>query len=520
MNILRFRLPPLGVRLQLTLWYTAVFAVLILGAGLLVYGHLEDTLKNDLSSTLDIQMQQVIPSCTYWHGQVSFHEGDSDGDYDSLPSFIQTDHNTQQNIEEQTLFRLVNMNGSVVDESPSLHGVAIPAVSVTEPVVYHSDDPDSNGYYPWDGTIELANHEQFWMHSEVLLSHGKPYAVLQLAMALTSVHKVLRRVAIELLLLAPIILILGALGSFWLAKRAFAPIEHLTSTARAIKEGGDLNQRVIVPRAHDEVYGLAVTLNEMIGSLEETFKRQRRFVADASHELRTPVAAIRSKTDLALSQLCTPQEYAAILQNINGETERLGQLISDLLALARADERYAYLEKEPVHLEILAQAVAANAEMLAEERNISLHIDADYPVIVLGDEARLIQVVMNLLDNALIYTNAGGAVTLSVTSDQQSASIKVSDTGEGIALEHLDHIFERFYRVDAARTRREGGSSGLGLAIVDWVVRAHQGMIEVESQPGLGSTFTVILPLLMQSPDKRGKEEKMLNAPLKETTRL
>ncbi len=441
MSSSRFRLPPLGVRVQLTLWYTAVFAVLILGAGLLVYSHLEDTLQNDVSSTLDIQMQQVIPSCTYRHGQVSFHDVDNDGDYDSLPSFIQTQHNVKDNIEEQTLFRLVTINGSLVDESPSLQAASIPAASVTEPIVYHSGDPDSNGYYPWDGTIELVDHEQFWMHSEVLLSHGEPYAVLQLATSLTSVHKVLRRVLIELLILAPIILLLGALGSFWLAKRAFAPIEQLTSTARAIKEGGDLNQRVIVPRAHDEVYGLAVTLNEMIGSLEETFKRQRRFVADASHELRTPVAAIRSKTDLALSQPCTPQEYNAILQNINGESERLGQLISDLLALARADERHAHLEKEPVHLDILAHAVAANAEMLAQEHAIDLRIEAEKSVIVLGDEARLIQVVMNLLDNALIYTNRGGSVTLSVTADQRSAYIKVSDSGEGIAPEHLEHIF-------------------------------------------------------------------------------
>jgi len=301
-------------------------------------------------------------------------------------------------------------------------------------------------------------------------------------------------VAYVLLLLVPFILLIGALGSYWLASQAFAPIHHLTSTARQIK-AGDLSQRVPVPKARDEVYNLAVTLNEMIERLEASFLRQQRFVADASHELRTPIAAIRSKTDVTLMQPTSAQEYVSVLQSINGEAERLSHLISDLLALARADEGQAPLERETIQLDLLAQAVAANAEFLAQERNIHMVLQLSEPVTILGDEARLIQAIMNLLDNALVYTPRGGYVLLRVEGDQKNARVIVRDTGEGIPAQHLPHIFERFYRCDPARKRREGGSSGLGLTIVDWVVRVHGGTIDVVSKVGYGSTFTVTIPV-------------------------
>jgi heavy metal sensor kinase len=304
----------------------------------------------------------------------------------------------------------------------------------------------------------------------------------------------LAHVETELLLAALGVLLLGSLGSYWLAGRAFAPIRRLVEVARTIKEG-DLRQRVPVPQATDEVHALAVTFNEMLTSLEEMLNRQRRFVSDASHELRTPVAVIRSKTDLALQQPGEAEEYITILREINSESERLGHLISDLLALARGDEGKTHFEMETVPLSLISEAVAANAETLAHERGVFLHVEIDEPVIVQGDEARLIQVIMNLLDNAIRYTNAGGCVTLRVETSGEQARLKVQDTGIGIGPEHLPHIFERFYRVDSARSHSPAGGNGLGLAIAEWIVRAHKGSITVESLVGQGSAFTVTLPL-------------------------
>jgi signal transduction histidine kinase len=198
---------------------------------------------------------------------------------------------------------------------------------------------------------------------------------------------------------------------------------------------------------------------------------------------------------MALLQLFPPEEHSNVFQAIRTEAERLGSLISDLLALAHADEGQVRLEQEAVRLDRLAQAVGATAALLAAERQVTLEVQAAEPVTVCGDEARLIQVVLNLLENAISYTPAGGRVTLSVQAKNAHACIVVCDTGIGIAPEHLPHIFDRFYRVDPARTRTEGDKSGLGLSIVDWVVRAHRGVVMVESRLEQGSTFTVMLPL-------------------------
>jgi heavy metal sensor kinase len=330
-----------------------------------------------------------------------------------------------------------------------------------------------------------------------LVENGKVFGVVQVGEPLASLDTTLRSILIEFLLIVPFVLLFGALGSYWLAGRAFGPIHRLTRTAQHI-EAEDLHQRVPVPRARDEVQDLALTFNEMIERLDKAFTQQRRFVADASHELRTPVAAIRSMTDVVLAQGASQEEYINVLSEVNVVTERLGHLINDLLTLARADEGQVLLERKPVRLDLLAADVAESTESLATERDITVEVDAQEPVLVLGDEVRLIQVILNLLQNALTYTNAGGKVSLIVEAGDKNALLTVRDTGIGIAAEHLEHIFGRFYRADAARSRAAGGS-GLGLAIVDWIVHAHKGTISVESKVGEGTTFTVSLPLENQT---------------------
>ena len=184
-----------------------------------------------------------------------------------------------------------------------------------------------------------------------------------------------------------------------------------------------------------------------------------------------------------------------MLEGVNAEAQRLGHLISDLLALARGDEGQTRFEREPMRLDLVAGAVATNTEWLSTECGITLAVQASEPVTILGDEARLIQVVLNLVENAVRYTNPGGRVTVAVEARQGQALLRVRDTGIGIPPEHLPHIFERFYRADPSRRRTGGSGSGLGLAIVEWIVRAHGGTVSVESQLGQGSCFTVTLPL-------------------------
>jgi len=466
----RFRL--LGIRAQLTLWYTIVFAILILLFGTVFYVNLHMSLVSSFDDALRLRTQQIAAGIAEENGKITI--SDVTG---GLPGIVDGDE--------------VKGAATAGHITPARHRETHPdvvfgaLVSITQPLHGAS----------WKGTITARNGQSVRLYSAALIDNGKVFGVAQVGESLASLDTTLHSVLVEFLLIVPFVLLLSAFGSYWLATNAFAPIKRLTRAARRIKDG-DLQQRVPVPLAKDEVQSLALTFNEMIERLNKAFMQQRRFAADASHELRTPVAAIRSMTDVVLAQDAAPEEYVTVLREVNNEAERLGHLITDLMALAHADEGLKLFEREPVRLDLLAADVAATTEPLAAERGITLEVDNHEPAIVMGDEARLIQVIMNLLANAITYTNAGGKVKLSVQVKHNGACLTVRDTGIGIAPEHLPHIFERFYRADPARST---GHSGLGLAIVDWVVHAHGGAISVESQVGQGTAFIVALPLADQA---------------------
>lgn len=480
MNALISRIWPPGIRLQLMLWYTVVFAALLLFAGLLFYLHLEQSLEADLDTTLVVRAQTIAEGITLVGGTITVR--DVTGDLPGFDTSLSNQNPTAVDPDGE-LVRLLDAQGQVVRETPGFRTLRVPADSVTQPLEGTT----------WQGTVTMRDGREVQLVSLALTENGQRFAVIQVGEPLKELHTLLHDLVEELLVVGLVVLLACAVGSYWLAARAFAPIKRLAATARRIR-AGDLHQRVPVPRAHDEVQYLALTLNEMLDSLEQAFNRQRRFVADASHELRTPVAVIRNKTDVARLWARTPQDYITVLEGVNAEAERLSHLINDLLALARGDEGKTQFEREPVRLDLIAGEVAASMELPAVECGITLEVRAQEPVTILGDEARLIQVVMNLVENAVRYTNQGGSVTVSVEAWQGQACLSVHDTGIGIAPEHLPHIFERFYRADPAR-RSAGSGSGLGLSIVEWVVRAHGGTISVESQPGQGSCFAVILPL-------------------------
>jgi signal transduction histidine kinase len=233
----------------------------------------------------------------------------------------------------------------------------------------------------------------------------------------------------------------------------------------------------------------------MLDRLEAAFQRQRQFTADASHELRTPLAMLRSQIDVALQRRRRGGEYEQILASLREDTERLSQMVGELLTLARADAGQEVLEREPVNLDELAIQVVAAMQPLAATRGVQLRHEAGPGpgAVVLGDQTRLMQLFVNLVDNGLKYTPAGGVVVVSVHADAERITVRVTDTGVGIAAEHLPHLFERFYRADAARARAEGGA-GLGLAICQWIAHAHGGTIVIDSEAGRGTAVSVALP--------------------------
>ncbi len=311
-----------------------------------------------------------------------------------------------------------------------------------------------------------------------------------------------------------LVMVLALLGGWFITWSVLRAVRRMTKTARSISASRDFNQRVpdVSLLGKDELSTLAATFNEMLANLEETYQRQQRFVADASHELRAPITSIRCNLDLLATAPDLPAEEArAALKDTQAEATRMGRLVNDLLTLARSDKavqdvrengykkfdggQVQTVDLDSLLLEVFRQYKPAGENINDNrEQGPRLMLQDITPVQVYGDPDQLKQVLVALLDNALKYTPYEGSVTLSLTADQNFAVVKVSDTGIGILPEDLPHIFERFYRADRARSRDRGGS-GLGLTIAENIVQEHQGSIEVESAPGKGSTFTLRLPM-------------------------
>lgn len=289
-----------------------------------------------------------------------------------------------------------------------------------------------------------------------------------------------------------LVLILAGAGGMFLADRTLEPVDWIAETARGIGES-DLSRRIDI-RTDDELGRLAATLNGMIGRLEEAIKKERQFVADASHELRTPLAIIQAESSLALEKARTPDEYQRSLELVSQEIDFMSEIVGKMLLLARSDSGSETLDFEDVKLKPLLAELAQDLDLLVQDKGLTLDLGPMEELKVRGDRVRLKQLFLNILDNAVRYTPSGGSIAATLVRRDGSAVASISDSGIGIPPEHLPFIFDRFYRVDKARTAADGGT-GLGLSIAMSVAKMHGGGIEVESEPGKGTTFRVVLPL-------------------------
>ncbi len=322
-------------------------------------------------------------------------------------------------------------------------------------------------------------------------------AMLLVASSLRDVNSTLHRLlAIELVVTALVLAAIAGLG-LWLVRLGLRPLDAIGETASAIA-AGDLSRRVERAEERTEVGRLGLALNSMLARIESSFRAQeaserklRRFVADASHELRTPLSAVRAYSELYDRGAAErPDDLERSMQGISRESERMSVLVEDLLLLARLDDGRP-LEREPVELDEVVGEAVETAQAVDPERAIELHAE---PATVLGDRVRLRQIVDNLLANVRAHTPAGTPASVSVRRKNGSAEIAVTDAGPGLDEEHLEHLFERFYRADASRSRASGGV-GLGLAIVAAVAEAHGGTASASSRPGEGTTVAIALPL-------------------------
>jgi heavy metal sensor kinase len=459
----------LSIGVRLALWYVAIFALgeLIFGASMWVilrenlYDLVDDSLENqveDLRNFLATQKPEM-PLAKLQEEVKETYGIEHSGDF----------------------LALYNENGDLLYQSSFLQAhpaILVPPAETKDPVFRRRHVADKH----------------FRFVFQKLNVNGRNYTVEMGAPADDAVDT-LREFRSYLLMFAPLLLLIAAGGGYWMSRRALAPVDALVRTARDIS-GTNLSSRLQKLETGDELQRLADTLNEMLDRIETAFMRVTQFTADASHELRTPVSLIRTEAELALRRSRGESEYKESLGQILFEAERTTNLIEQLLALARADSGREALQIQPVDLRSVMRSVVDGWQQVSTIRNLQFTANiGDQSAFVMGDETLLRRLADILLDNAFKYTPPPGWVRLWLEQHSETAVVTVQDSGLGIAQEDQSKIFERFYRVDKARSRDQGGT-GLGLAIAQWIVTQHRGTITVESHPGEGATFRVELPMI------------------------
>jgi len=463
----------MSIRVRLTLWFALIVGLILIVSGMFFYSALRLWLETEAESNLKVYATLV-------NANLDDLRNSEPIDYDVVRSRLPP----MDEIASPGMYmQLVDGDGNVVIKSDSLGTQQLPPGTWPEEqgqetsTVITKIDSDDGGDVR---TMILA----------ATLDLGGETHLLQVGQSLAAIDAVLARAGLFLIASIVLILTLAVLSGAFLIRRALAPVRHITGTAQGIESSADLSQRVGYRGPKDEIGQLATTFDHMIERLDRALKSQRNFVADASHELRGPLTVMQGNLDLLKRNLSDDDRQESI-KVLETETVRMSKIVADLLVLAELDSGQAD-PKEMVSLRDLLVDAHGRARQLAGNRLITIAREED--LWAKGDAHRLEQVLNNLVDNAIRYTPDGGAITLSLHRDGEWALVEVADTGIGIAPDQLPHIFDRFYRVDKARSRAKGGT-GLGLAIVKGIVDQHGGKITVASQPGKGSTFKVWLKL-------------------------
>jgi len=454
-----------SVRVRLTLWYTGTLAVLLslYAGGVFVF------LSHSLFTELDHRL----------HDDFELAEQMLERSDDGGIRWRAGEHHHEEDSNDEGWLEVWDPVGQLLYRRAAFEGAGENTFSSSLPL-------ERSGY----ASVLLSGNVPVRVLSGSYVIEGLPVTI-----RVARSEARLRHEIYELLVILgfgfPVAVGIAACGGYALARRALAPVGRMADQARTITMER-LSERLPVVAPDDELGHLATVFNETFARLERSFEQLRRFTADASHELRTPLTAIRSVGEVGLREHRDERAYREIIGSMLEETDRLGRLVDSLLTLSRADAGQVKLKLERVDLAELAREVVKHLGVLAEEKRQFLSVEAIAPVYATIDRLVLRQAIINLVDNAIKYSPEGGRVQVLVRNQPNGPTLEVIDTGPGIAAEHREYIFDRFYRVDKARSRELGGT-GLGLSIARWAVEAHGGCIEVESEGGNGSLFRIRL---------------------------
>ena len=460
-----------SIRFRLALSYTVLVAITFVLISLAIYKYISAS----LAAALDQSMQKEMDWTT--------------AKYEKALARSESPRQTREDLFEHASYfpmkeyvELWDKSENVFYRSPNLN---------LDTLVHHATIPAENR----DTILTATTFRDYDVRLVVRRFNG---ATILVAMPTESVTEPLRQLLRAFRWLGPIVVLLAiGMGSF-LAKRSFAKINQVVEAAKIIT-ADRLHDRLPPHPAKDEIGSIVTTFNEMISRLDYSFSQMKQFSADASHELRTPLTVMRTQLETALTATTTDAELKSIAANCLDETMRMSVIIDNLLLLARADAKQDLIQREPVDLQRVVRNKFDESVILATQKSIRVTLRDLDEAMVLGDEPRLRQMLLNIIDNAIKYNRVNGAIDISLTRENGSCKIRIKDTGIGIPETQIPRIFDRFFRVDKARTRALGGS-GLGLSIVQWIVEAHSGTILVSSTVNQGSEFCVKLPLSNRTP--------------------
>ena len=462
----------LPFRSRLTLWYAGLLGLSLVACGTLLYLVLQANLERQRDEALRLRAAQVARAVSAGQGRAL-----SAAD---VPPGLLGPQNLDEASSSEPAVQLLDAHAELIGGS----GGALPI------------DPDTVLAALAGGetmaSLPLPNGRSVRLYTRPVLTDGRVVGIVQTAETGDRIESTLLEVRTVLVAIGSAALLVATAGGWLLAGRALSPVRRVSSLARRIATTDEYQERLPAEATRDEIGELVGTFNALIDRVESSLAEQRRFLADTSHELRSPLTVIRA--NLAFLWRETDAETRAdILRETEGEAARMSRLVADLLLLGQGRD-VALLARDVVRLDELLDDLTEQARVLAAGRAVVVDLA---PLATRGDRDRLRQLFWNLIENALRHTAADGTIRLALRQDGDWALVSVADDGPGIAAEHLPHLFERFYRVDRARSRATGGS-GLGLAIVKHLAEAHGGQVAVQSEPGQGSIFTVRLPLERQ----------------------
>ena len=474
----------LPVRWRLTLWYAALLAVVMALFGGAVYFGLRQQLYASFDEQLLDQAALALATLHTENGKPALAPGAQNAEY--FLRLLAADG--QVIAEADGRFGGVPLERGAVDAA--LAGATrFDLVTATPLERDPPDEEDANA--PSDPGSPVPQVLRMVTLPVRLQEDGAPVGALQVALDRDDIDEALAQLLTVLTVASPLVLFLAAGGGYVLAGRALAPVATIAALAARIG-ARDLGARLNLDLPDDELGRLARTFDAMLARIDDAFARQRRFTGDAAHELRTPLSLMRGQIDLALARPRSAAAYREALHGLDADVARMTGLVGTLLTLARADAGKLTAERTPCDLAAMVALIGEQYAGQAKDARVVLRGDT-VPTPVVADEDLLVQLLVNLVDNALAHTPAGGSVTIGCRLRDGQVHLWVADSGEGIAPEHLPHVRERFYRVDAGRARGQGGT-GLGLAICQAIAEAHGGSIAIESGPGRGTRVEAVLP--------------------------